>query len=387
MPTPKQETQILLPINVEQFMSEYWEKQPLYISRDNASFITGLLTATSIFEQLTKRHLYFPGVQLTRASSPITAQEYSDSKQKINAEQIKHFHEEGATVVWSKIHDSFASVRALCLEIQSALKLPCSANAYLSPASQQGFNAHYDSHDVFIVQVSGSKTFRFYTDGLLLPYNDERFDRDKHHAGAKTEEIQLSAGDTLYIPRGMMHDAVAAQGEASLHITFGVYTATYKELMQQSLELLSGSQTTLRSTIEALKPGQDNSITPSALHFTPEQYASVAAQSLSLIRDKLALDALSPHVPGTISANNIIDHSSRFFVNHHNIMSIERKQAHLKLRLYSKIVEFQGTMAVAVAWILELADCEFTCNELPMPNSDEKIALCKKLHQDDVLSL
>ena len=30
-------------------------------------------------------------------------------------------------------------------------------NAYITPPENQGFAAHYDTHDVFVLQVSGSK--------------------------------------------------------------------------------------------------------------------------------------------------------------------------------------------------------------------------------------
>ena len=46
-------------------------------------------------------------------------------------------------------------------------------NVYLTPPSSQGFTAHYDAHDVFILQIAGSKHWRLYDAPLRLPMESQ----------------------------------------------------------------------------------------------------------------------------------------------------------------------------------------------------------------------
>lgn len=381
------ETNVLMPVTVGTFMSDYWEKQPLHISRQVSPFAKDLLSAQMLFEKIAENQLYFPDVQLTQSGRKLMAQDYTDDSRKLVASDVKKHHSQGATVVWSRAHDWFLNVRALCREVQSALHLPCLANVYLSPPSQQGFNAHYDSHDVFIVQVSGRKTFRFYEDGVTLPYSYERFDSDAHQAGALTEEIELSAGDTLYIPRGMMHDAVSSHDETSLHITLGVYTTSYKDLLQKSVELLSKTETGLRHSIESLLSKKASAEVPLNYAFTAEQLNAVSHDAFSQLLDQLALDAIPAHLPGSPQPEVGIQltDETRLQVEYRNIMNWLVDQDHFKLRLFSKILEYHGDMAVALEWIVSAT--KFKCADVPMASEEQRIALCDQLLREDVLTL
>jgi mannose-6-phosphate isomerase-like protein (cupin superfamily) len=326
-------------------------------------------------------------VQLTQSDRKFLADDYTDDSRKIIASQVNQHYAKGATIVWSRTHDWFPTVRALCREVQTALHLPCLANVYLSPPSKQGFNAHYDSHDVFIVQVSGQKTFRFYKDGVILPYSYEGFDAQAHQVGELTEEIELSAGDTLYIPRGMMHDAVSARDETSLHITLGVYTTTYKDLLQKSIELLSQSEKSLRGSIDSILSKQVNAKIPADFAFTSTQLNSVSDEAFSMLHDQLALDAISANMPGSKPPETAIElnDDTRVRVDYRCIMNWVSDRPHFKLRLFSKILEYQEDMAAALEWIV--SSTEFSCAQVPMETKDQRIALCEQLLREDVLTL
>ena len=86
-----------------------------------------------------------------------------------------------------------------------------------SSTRRNRFNAHYDSHDVFILQVAGSKTFNFYGGGTAQPYAHDDFEAARHPCGESQQSLLIEAGDTMSISRGVMHDAVAG-ASSSLHI-------------------------------------------------------------------------------------------------------------------------------------------------------------------------
>ena len=62
---------------------------------------------------------------------------------------------------------------------------------------------------------------------------------------ATRRTFELSAGDTLYLPRGFVHDA-HVNDETSLHITLGVIAYTWVDLMVEAVTLLAEEEAAVR---------------------------------------------------------------------------------------------------------------------------------------------
>jgi len=147
---------VLAPLSYTDFMSDYWEKSPLHISRSSETHFATLLSTNSIESMLSTQALYFPAVQLTQSGQHIEISDYTDDTRRIQPHPLIEKHRDGATIVISQAHEKIPGLATFRRDIQNKLKLKCQTNVYLSPTGKQGFNAHYDSHDVFILQVSGS---------------------------------------------------------------------------------------------------------------------------------------------------------------------------------------------------------------------------------------
>ena len=89
------------------------------------------------------------------------------------------------------------------------------------------------------MQISGSKAWRVYGTAVETPFRGERFELGRHEAGEVTQEFTLNAGDCLYLPRGIMHDAENVGDEPSLHITVGLITKTWADLLLESISELA----------------------------------------------------------------------------------------------------------------------------------------------------
>ena len=81
-------------------------------------------------------------------------------------------------------------------------------NVYVTPANSVGFVSHFDSHDVFVLQLYGSKNWRVYDHPpVILPANDwprkriKRYMKIKNHSKHVINNV-LKQGDALYI-RGL----------------------------------------------------------------------------------------------------------------------------------------------------------------------------------------
>ena len=128
------------------------------------------------------------------------------------------------------VHRTWAPVADLVTELAAELGHPAQTNAYITPASSQGFSAHYDVHDVFVLQVAGTKRWHVHAPVHADPLRSQPWnDRADAVAARATEDPLidevLEPGDVLYLPRGYLHSATA-QGEVSAHLTIGVHVLT-----------------------------------------------------------------------------------------------------------------------------------------------------------------
>jgi mannose-6-phosphate isomerase-like protein (cupin superfamily) len=240
---------LLAPITTAEFLESSWEQHVLHIQRKDANRYTGLLSIEAIESVLSCQRLTLADAQLSGGPDPVPPEHYLDDNGHVVGSKLIQGHRNGATLVLSHMDRRLEPLAGFCRDVQSGLAMRCQTNAYLSPAGQQGFNPHYDSHDVFILQVQGKKTFHFYAGGPVLPAHHHRFDAEQHPPGQQQSSIELSAGDALYIPRGVMHDAVAHPDTPSLHITLGLFALLSGDVLHEVLRLAESDDASLRTSI------------------------------------------------------------------------------------------------------------------------------------------
>src|ERR687895_688648 len=141
----------------------------------------------------------------------------------------------GATLVLQALHLHWPAAALYCRALEASLGCPVQANAYLTPATSRGFAVHHDTHDVFVLQVSGRKRWRVYEPVLELPLKHQRWSPGLGDPGPPVDEFTLEAGQTLYLPRGWPHEATTAEDE-SLHLTVGLHPTTRMDALRMALD-------------------------------------------------------------------------------------------------------------------------------------------------------
>src|SRR5437764_804485 len=136
---------------------------------------------------------------------------------------------QGATIIFTHLHQRLPSLGRLCEGLGRRFASRMQTNIYLTPPSAQGFAPHWDTHDVFILQVAGTKRWSIYDTKVPLPLRGQHFDRTLHEPGPVSMEFDLGPGDVCYIPRGAIHSAVSST-DTSLHITTGLIAYTWTDL-------------------------------------------------------------------------------------------------------------------------------------------------------------
>jgi len=229
---------LLDPIEPTTFFAEFYERKPLLIERQQPSKFASLLSIDAIDRYLSTSSPCRPDVFVVDAARELKPEDYtfpnSDPPGRIDLPRAYELFRTGATISLSQMHERLASLADLCRAVEAIFSGHFQTNIYLSPPHAQGFQTHFDSHDVFILQVSGSKVWTLYNTAIELPLRGQAFDPDKHTPGPPTRAFTLRAGDLLYCPRGLYHSARSTD-ETSLHITLGLIGKTWADAMIEAV--------------------------------------------------------------------------------------------------------------------------------------------------------
>jgi hypothetical protein len=136
---------------------------------------------------------------------------------------------DGATLILDAVNEFGGPLQRLCDGLASEFSASSQANLYACWGQSQGFDVHWDDHDVFVIHLEGSKRWMLY--GVTRPAPLRRDLSDDHARPSEAvEEILLEPGDMLYLPRGYWHAAVGVGGP-TLHLTIGLTRKTGHDLL------------------------------------------------------------------------------------------------------------------------------------------------------------
>lgn len=239
---------LIHPLNPGKFFAEHWERRPLLLHRDDDDYYRCLLSIRDIEEFISHGDVRYPAIRLAKGGVFFPPEAYTRDvrygdevfRGLVDLEKIITEYSTGATVTLRALHRFWPALGRLCAQMETEIDSSIHTNAYLTPAHAAGLTPHYDTHDVFVLQIAGTKRWRVYPPPLQLPHRSQLFSREHYTlpAGALME-CELSAGDLLYLPRGYVHTTIAGS-RGSAHVSIGVTVHTWVELLaelaQQAIE-------------------------------------------------------------------------------------------------------------------------------------------------------
>ena len=226
---------LIAPHSLQHFLDHHWEREHLHVVGRPDEARASLVSLEAVDAMLTTRVNRHPDVSVVNAANPVEPEDYTDGEDLVDPIRVARLFGAGGTIIINNLDQYSPRVRALVSQLEAELRVHAQANLYLTPGGAQGFAAHYDSHDVILVQVIGQKQWRLYDSPKGLPMRGERFDPAATKPGERTAELLLQPGGVLYIPRGLMHDAVAVDDGPSMHVTIGLHAFRWSEVLLEAL--------------------------------------------------------------------------------------------------------------------------------------------------------
>ncbi|MGA8029047.1 MAG: cupin domain-containing protein, partial [Bryobacteraceae bacterium] len=217
---------LISPVAKKEFFDEYWEKRTLVVKRDQSSYFSSLLSFDEVDRVITTLDRRYPDISLKNAARPISADEYTGAGGTLDVAKVYQLFGEGSTLSLAYLDTVIPALTLFCRSLEKEFSCPFQTNIYMTPAGAQGAKPHYDTHDVFVLQVAGSKRWTIFGTPVELPLPGQDFDPLVHELGAPTLEFELDAGDVAYIPRGAAHEARSTES-VSLHVTAGILRYTW----------------------------------------------------------------------------------------------------------------------------------------------------------------
>lgn len=245
--------ELISPLDVDEFNSFFYEKKHAHIKSKNSSRFADLISFEKLDEIVGVHGLTAPNISVVKSEMNISSSEYTWKQELIDPVKVASLFADGATIIFNALQDRTEPLRQLCSGISESLQLKAQANIYLTPPNSQGFNTHWDTHDVFVLQVEGSKNWKIYKESLPFPLEEDnyRFEKDCVEAKNVVDEFVLEQGDILYIPRGVMHSA-SSSSDKSLHVTLGITAYTWKNLFNDILQVVTDGDSDWRSSVSLL---------------------------------------------------------------------------------------------------------------------------------------
>lgn len=241
---------IVNPVEVETFMSDYWEKKPLCVSRSQPNYFKPLISVGEIDEMLRSNLIeYTKNIDVTSYVDGV--RETHNPEGRALPTSVWDFYRDGCSIRLLNPQTYIPHIRKLNAALQEYFHSMTGANVYLTPPNSQGFAPHYDDIEAFVLQVEGKKIWRLYAprteNELLARVSSGNFSSEE--IGDPILEKTLEPGDLMYFPRGTIHEARTVPGSHSLHITLSVYQKTsIGDLME--ILLPQALQTAIDSDIE-----------------------------------------------------------------------------------------------------------------------------------------
>jgi ribosomal protein L16 Arg81 hydroxylase len=356
-------------IDPQTFANEHWGRMPLLSRRDALPRdFSDLLSAHDVDELLAERGVRAPFIRVAKEGEVLARDCYlgpagfgAEMPDQVDSAKVLDQFASGATIVLQGLHRLWPPLIDFVRSMVDALGHPVQANAYVTPPENRGFDAHYDVHDVFVLQTAGHKHWTVHepvhADPLASqPWTDHRDAITQRVKDEPVIDTVLAPGDALYLPRGWVHSA-RALGALSIHLTVGVSTLTGMDVVRAVIDQLENTGDFRKSLRVGIDPTNRDEMTATTTKLIAELTETMRDRAFDLA-DGAAIRLAQRYAERTrpvavrpLASLAAADHAGSATVRwrHGLVATIRRRGDRVLLRLPDRTISFPESCADALA--------------------------------------
>lgn len=237
---------VLSPITLDAFLADYWGQQFLHIPGASGRF-RSLLEWDAINHQLDNQPVGARRVRMLGRQGDVPEADFTretaglagEVVRSVDGRSVAALLADGASLVLNAVNQIHPPVKRLADEFEQRFGDPCLVNAYIGFTGSRGFDAHWDDHEVFALQIHGRKQWRVWGRSTEAPLYRDLLPDDAPPQALLWEGI-LEDGDVLYLPRGFWHAAQAVDSP-TVHLSAGIDCSTGMDLLRWVTHALRAS--------------------------------------------------------------------------------------------------------------------------------------------------
>ena len=384
-----------LGVGVDEFAATYWSRRPLLSTvADLGGGFEDLFSLDAADELLSRRGLRTPFIRLAKGGQVVDSRRFTRGggvgaqvADQVADDRVAELFLDGHTIVLQGLHRLWPPLIDFAGALTADLGHPVQVNAYITPPSSQGFSAHYDVHDVFVLQVAGEKRWRIHEPVRPDPLRSQPW--TDHRAAVETREGEppmidavLRPGDALYLPRGYLH-AAEALGGVSAHLTVGVHPVTRNAVLEALTALVADDPELCRSLPLGIDVGEPADVADDVSATVEALVARLGTVTVEEVAARLAARALPGTRPGPVgplaqaAAVEGLEVDSVVAVRPHLRHALRVDGEQVVLTLPDRVLRLPGSTAKAVRTVLDGG--RHRVGDLPEVSPDDAVVLVRRL--------
>jgi len=253
-------------VALERFVSsterfwQVWEQHPFH-SVGLGPFVD-ILPMDKLREWVGGAGLRYPSLQLINEGRRVPLGLYTKTlgsgpeamSHLIDGQAASASLQSGSTAVFQSAEVMWEPLADLCSELSRETGFEAHANVYATPVGSRGTLAHYDMASAFLRQIYGRKHWQICEPRERWPLSNSPV--SSADATRVVEEVVLSEGDCLYIPRGFIHSGWADEDAPSVHVTVSLAPITWLDAVLGIVGQL-GAQEDFRECLPSARTESD----------------------------------------------------------------------------------------------------------------------------------
>lgn len=383
-------------ISIEEFVGKYWEENTLLVERENSSFYSDLLTMGDLDKIFDMHKPDSKGFRLVTPDGFVDSERYLTKDGRINLNLVYSYYADGQSIQMIRLNHIWNPINKMCFNFRKATSHNFNVNMYLTPKNSVAFTPHTDTHDVFILQIAGRKEWQVYDSPYETPLIEHKAlsPLNPNKLSGK-RDITLKAGDLLYIPKGVPHNAYTAPDESSLHLTVGMYPVQWLDLVREFMLSEASKRVELRKALPfgylknqdklpEIKDKLQSLITNTKVNGSFEEVIDKLENDLRIIQTPIA----DGHFASLDKISELNLNSKLIKRSNITCKVVDIPEAPEFCRLIFNGNSIRGPQKVRDAFdFFATVEDVFTPDSLPIENQKHKLTLCKKFVRGGLLQV